>query len=98
MTGAEVAIFSSARHFGSAMEIWNMKLKNTLAAMAAMSLVAAPVAAQAAPLMAGVASQPVKEANNLKGEETILVIFAVAAVIAGLIFAFDGGNDDPVSS
>ena len=77
-----------------------MKLKNTLAAFAALSLAAAPAIAQAqaAPSSAERVSQPVTEANNLEGEETILLIFAAAAIIAGLIFAFDGGNNDPVSS
>lgn len=70
-----------------------------MAAVAAASLVSAPVFAQAAP-----ASQPVRaaastadESNVEGGSGIILAILAAAAVIAGIIIAADGSDNTPTS-
>ncbi|MCB2088690.1 MAG: hypothetical protein R3E18_08555 [Sphingomonadaceae bacterium] len=68
-------------------------MKKILAPVLASAMLLGTTAAQAETRPAEVRfSQPVTEENNLEGEEVFLVIFAIAAVIAGLIFAFDGGN------
>ncbi len=69
-----------------------MKVRNLAAAAAAMTLVAAPVAAQAAPQRA---AAPTEQGNELTSS-WILGIFAFAAIIAGIIIATKDHND-PVS-
>jgi hypothetical protein len=69
-----------------------MKVRNLAAAAAAMTLVAAPVAAQAAPQRA---AAPTEQGNEL-ASSWILGIFAFAAIIAGIIIATKDHND-PVS-
>ena len=73
-----------------------MKLKNSLAALAALTLATAPAVAQAQ--STGRIAQPVEDGNEMAGQSTILLVLALAAVIAGIVIAVDGGNDDAVSA
>ncbi len=71
-----------------------------MAAVAAASLVSAPVMAQAVesvsqPVRAGV--QTADESDLEGGSGIILAILAAAAVIAGIIIAADGSEDTPTS-
>ena len=71
-----------------------MTLKNILAATAAMSLVTAPVVAQAAaPARTGA---EVGDAENLRGG-FIIPLIALVAVILGILAA-TGDDDDPPTS
>jgi hypothetical protein len=71
-----------------------MTLKNILAATAAMSLVTAPVVAQAAaPARAGA---EVGDAENLRGG-FIIPLIALVAIILGILAA-TGDSDDPPTS
>jgi len=74
-----------------------MKLRNLLPAMAAASLVAAPVAAQAQ--IAERASEPVSEESKLGGQiGPALIIVAIAAVgMIALLVTDDDDDEDPVS-
>ncbi len=74
-----------------------------MAAVAAASLVATPVFAQAAQPVAKI-SQPVRagasadEESKLEGGSGIIIaVLAAAAVIGGIIIAADGSDDDPTS-
>ena len=79
--------------------------KNSLAAMAAATLVLAPVAAQAAPAAKSTATAQVervgadrKNENKLEGGSGIIIaILAAAAIIAGIIIAADNNEDTPTS-
>lgn len=70
-----------------------MKVRNLAAAAAAVTLMAAPVAAQAAPQRA---AAPTEQGNEL-ASSWIIALVAVAAVIAGIVIATNGDND-PVSA
>lgn len=74
-----------------------------MAAIAAASLVSAPVLAQAAQPVSS-ATQPVRAVaavdseSELEGSSGIIVaLLAAAAVIAGIIIAADGSDDTPTS-
>jgi hypothetical protein len=73
--------------------------KISLAAVAAASLLIAPVAAQAAPAVkAERVSVQNEDENNLQGGSKIIIaILAAAAVIAGIVIAADNGDDSPTS-
>lgn len=69
-----------------------MKLKNITMAVAAMGLVAAPVAAESLRDAA-----PVSATSELNGQSDIFIILGVlAAVVGAIALASDG--DDPVSA
>ena len=70
-------------------------LHKPLSAIAALSLVAAPVALHAAPR----AASPVAESEELAGAATLPLIAAILAVVVGaVIIAVDDDEDDaPVS-
>jgi hypothetical protein len=70
-----------------------MKVRNLAAAAAALTLVAAPVAAQAAPQRA---AEPIEQGNEM-ASSWILGFFAIAAFIAAVVIATDN-NNDPVSA
>lgn len=70
-----------------------MKFRNVAAAAAALSLLAAPVVAQAAPQRA---AAPAQEGSELTGSSWIIAILAFAAIIAAIVIATKG-EDDPVS-
>lgn len=78
-----------------------MKFRNILAATAALSMIATPVLANAAPAIERAAAPLVAE-NEFGGEQgggsIILAIAAVAAVIAAIVIAADSGDDDPISA
>ncbi len=69
-----------------------MKVRNLAAAAAAVTLMAAPVAAQAAPQRA---AQPTEQGNEM-ASSWILGFFAIAAFIAAIVIATKD-NNDPVS-
>jgi hypothetical protein len=74
-----------------------------MAAVAAASLVSAPVFAQAAQPVASIAtadraSTATADDSELEGGAGIIIaILAAAAVIAGIIVAADGSDDTPTS-
>lgn len=69
-------------------------LHKPLSAVAALALVAAPVALQAAPR----AASPVSESEELAGAATLPLIAAIVAVVVGaVILALDDDEDAPVS-
>ena len=70
-----------------------MKFRNLAAAAAAMTLLAAPVAAQAAPQRA---AAPTEQGSEMRSS-WILGILALAAFIAAIIIATKDHND-PVSA
>jgi hypothetical protein len=72
--------------------------KNSMAAIAAATLLIAPVVAQAAPAkVARVSAQRADESKLEGGSSIIIAILAAAAVIAGIVIAADGGDDSPTS-
>jgi hypothetical protein len=72
-----------------------MKLSKTLASLAvATSLVAAPIAAQAAP--AELRTSTEVEGENLRGG-FIIPLIAIVAVVLGILVAVGGDDDAPTS-
>ena len=69
--------------------------RNILLASAALSLAAAPVAAQQAKADVQRQSAPVSEQSELAGNTTLFFILGIAAVVAGIILISE--DDDPVS-
>ncbi len=77
-------------------------LKKATVALAASSMVAAPVAASAAPQFSDLRADSQLENSAALGGETgtaawLLALLAAAAVIAGIIVAVDGSDDSPTS-
>jgi len=73
-----------------------MKIKNTLAALVATSLVGAPIVAQAAAAEAARIGSPVEDAEELRGG-WFLPALAIIAIILGIIVLIDDGDDLPTS-
>lgn len=72
-----------------------MNFGKLAAGIAAVSLIAAPVAAQAAPAVERIAAKSASS-EKLEGQNGILIaLLAAAAVIAGIIIIAD--DDDPTS-
>lgn len=71
-----------------------MKIRNIAAAAAALTLVAAPVVAQAAPVRAAASTE---DSSEIGGSSWLLAVLAIAAIAVGIYIAVDGGSDDPVS-
>ena len=69
-----------------------MKMKQALAALAATSLVATPVVAQAAAVQSARTASPVEDAENVRGGFLIPAI-AIIAILLGIL-AITGGDDD----
>ena len=80
--------------------------KIVTAGVAAMSLVAVPVVAQAATAKTTAVSKlsvraapavrqgaRVSQASKLEGGTSVIALLAAAAVVAGIVIAADGGND-----
>ena len=73
-----------------------------MAAIAAASLVSAPVLAQAQQPVSSM-SEAARTGADASGEDLeggsgiVLAILAAAAIIAGIIIAADGSDDDPIS-
>ncbi|WP_374409134.1 hypothetical protein [Pelagerythrobacter sp.] len=78
-----------------------MKFRNLLAATAAISMAAAPAIAQSAS-SAERAVAPISSESELGGDSdgsgVILAILAVAAIVAGIVIAVGGDDDEPVSA
>ncbi|WP_170005551.1 hypothetical protein [Pseudopontixanthobacter vadosimaris] len=75
-----------------------MKFRNVAPALAAMALVSAPVAAEAAGADMSRAEAPVERSSSLAAQQNTLVFFAgIAAVIAAVIFLAADDDDDAVS-
>lgn len=74
-------------------------LKKAAVAVAALSMVASPVAASAAPSFDGLrVDASMDDANAFGGGSSwILLLLAGAAVVAGIVIAADGGNSSPTS-
>jgi len=70
-----------------------MKMKMTLAAIVAASLVGAPVAAQAATAQAARTSSPVADSENIQGGWFIPAL-AIIAVLLGILAITNGGDGD----
>ena len=70
-----------------------MKMKMTLAAVVAASLVGTPVVAQAAVAQADRTGSPVAEGENIQGGWFIPAL-AIIAVILGILVIVDSGSDD----
>jgi hypothetical protein len=70
-----------------------MKMKQALAALAATSLVATPVVAQAAAASATRTAAPVGEAENLQGGWLVPAL-AIIAILLGILAITSGGDDD----
>ncbi len=72
--------------------------KNSMAAIAAATLLIAPVVAQAAPAKVERVSAPRTDESEVEGATTIIIaLLAAVAVIAGIVIAADGGNSNPAS-
>ena len=73
------------------------RLKKGAIAVAAASMVLAPVAASAAPAIDGArATSAVRGGNNLEGGSWVAIVLGLA-IIAGGIWLVVDDNDDPVS-
>lgn len=70
-----------------------MKMKHALAALAATSLVAAPVAAQAAAAQVARTASPVEDSENLQGGWLVPAI-AIIAILLGILAITSGGDDE----
>jgi len=74
-----------------------ISLKKAAVSLAAMSIVAAPVAASAAPAMDSARALSVSEGQNeLEGGSWVAILLGLAIVAGGIWLAIDG-DDDPVS-
>lgn len=71
-----------------------MKIRNVLAATAALTLVAAPAVAEA---NFDRSSAPVEGESELGGSSIIIALLAAAAVIGGILIAVDD-DDNPISA
>ncbi|MBA3942755.1 MAG: hypothetical protein C0520_16250 [Sphingopyxis sp.] len=74
-------------------------LKKAAISLAATSMIAAPVAASAAPAVDGArAVSSVDGQSELEGSTSwIIAIVALAAIIAGIVIASDNNDDAPTS-
>jgi hypothetical protein len=74
------------------------RLKKGAIAIAAASMVIAPVAASAAPAIDGArATSAVSGENNLEGASWIAIVLGLAIIAGGIWLVVDDDNDDPVS-
>lgn len=71
-----------------------MKIRNVLAATAALTLVAAPAVAEA---NIDRSTAPVEGESELGGSSIIIALLAAAAVIGGILIAIDD-DDNPISA
>jgi hypothetical protein len=75
--------------------IMNM-FKKAAVAVAAVSMVAAPVAATAAPL-ADLRAASAVEGESEAAASWVLILFGLAAAIGGIVAIADGSDDSPTS-
>lgn len=74
------------------------RLKKGAIAIAAASMVLAPVAASAASAIDGArATSAVSGENNLEGASWIAIMLGLAIIAGGIWLVVDDDNDDPVS-
>jgi hypothetical protein len=73
-----------------------MMIKKTLATLVGISLVGAPVVAQAAAAPAARTGSPVAEGENIQGG-WFLPVLAILAVLLGIVVMVDNGDDLPTS-
>lgn len=74
------------------------RLKKGAIAIAATSMILAPVAASAAPAIDGArATAAVSGENNLEGGSWIAIVLGLAIIAGGIWLVVDDDNDDPVS-
>lgn len=71
-------------------------LKKAAVAFAAISMVAAPVAATAAPI-ADLRAVSAVEGESEAATSWVLILFALAAAIGGLVAIADGSDNSPTS-
>ncbi len=71
-----------------------MKLRNVLAATAALTLVAAPAVAE---VSFDRSSAPVSGESELEGSSIIIALLAAAAVVGAILIAIDD-DEDPISA
>ena len=72
-----------------------MKTRNVLAGAAALSLAAAPAIVQ---VQMDRAAAPVAGESEATGSGIVLGVLALAAIIAGIVIAAQGGDDVPTSA
>ncbi|SNS26099.1 hypothetical protein KNJ79_15045 [Sphingopyxis indica] len=73
-------------------------LTKAAVSLAATSMIAAPVAASAAPAVDGArATSTASGQNSLEGSSWIIAVLAAAAIIGGIIIAADNDSDTPTS-
>ena len=72
-----------------------MKARNILAGAAALTLAAAPAIAE---VKLDRAAAPVAGESEATGTGIVLGILALAAIIAGIVIAAQGGDDVPTSA
>ena len=76
--------------------VTSMMIKKTFAAIVAASLAGTPIIAQAAAVEAARTGSPVEDSENIQGG-WFIPLLAVIAVIAGIVFLVDDGDDLPTS-
>jgi uncharacterized membrane protein HdeD (DUF308 family) len=74
----------------------SMKMKKTLAAVVAASLIGTPVVAQGAAVQGARTSSSVEDAENIQGG-WFIPLLAALAIILGIVVLVDGGDDLPTS-
>ncbi|WP_077146252.1 hypothetical protein [Sphingopyxis sp. KK2] len=78
-------------------------LKKAAISLAATSMIAAPVAASAAPAMSSVSFSDVSAVSSvdgqseLEGSSWIIALLALAAIIGGIVIAAGNNSDTPTS-
>ena len=70
-------------------------LKKAAISLAATSMIAAPVAASAAPALESIST--VDGQSELEGSSWIIALVALAAIVAGIVIATDNDDDTPTS-
>jgi hypothetical protein len=78
------------------MEIIMTMFKKAAVAFAAVSMVAAPVAATAAPIADLRAASVIEDASEAN-TSWVLILFGLAAAIGGIVALADGSDDSPTS-
>ena len=72
-------------------------LKKAAVALAATSMLVAPVAASAAPLADLRAISAVEGESDVEGASWVLILLGVAAAIGAIVAIADGSDDSPTS-
>lgn len=72
-------------------------LKKAAVALAATSMLVAPVAVSAAPLADLRVISAVEGENDVAGASWVLILLAVAAAIGAIVVIADGSDDEPTS-